>query len=89
MTPDVVIKLAEQSIYMIIIISAPMLLIALAVGLIVSIFQAMTQIQEQTLAFIPKILAVFLSLVLFGPWMLTLLLDFTRDLFQQLPQLIG
>ncbi|MGB2992757.1 MAG: flagellar biosynthesis protein FliQ [Paenisporosarcina sp.] len=89
MTPDVVIKLAEQSIYMIIIISAPMLLIALAVGLIVSVFQAMTQIQEQTLAFIPKILAVFLSLILFGPWMLTLLLDFTRDLFQQLPQLIG
>ena len=89
MTPDVVIKLAEQAIYMIIILSAPMLLIALAVGLIVSVFQAMTQIQEQTLAFIPKILAVFLSLVLFGPWMLTLLLDFTRDLFQQLPQLIG
>jgi flagellar biosynthetic protein FliQ len=89
MTPDVVIKLAEQAIYMIIIISAPMLLIALAIGLIVSVFQAMTQIQEQTLAFIPKILAVFLSLILFGPWMLTLLLDFTRDLFQQLPQLIG
>lgn len=89
MTPDVVIKLAEQAIYLIIIISAPMLLIALGVGLIVSVFQAMTQIQEQTLAFIPKILAVFLSLVLFGPWMLTILLDFTRDLFQQLPQLIG
>jgi len=89
MTPDVVIKLAEQAIYLIIILSAPMLLIALGVGLIVSVFQAMTQIQEQTLAFIPKILAVFLSLVLFGPWMLTILLDFTRDLFQQLPQLIG
>jgi len=89
MTPDTVIKLAEQSIYMIIIISAPMLLIALAVGLIVSVFQAMTQIQEQTLAFIPKILAVFLALVFFGPWMLTLLLDYTRDLFQQLPQIIG
>ncbi|MGB3261782.1 flagellar biosynthesis protein FliQ [Paenisporosarcina sp.] len=89
MTPDVVIKLAEQAIYLIIILSAPMLLIALGVGLIVSIFQAMTQIQEQTLAFIPKILAVFLSIVLFGPWMLTILLDFTRDLFQQLPQLIG
>lgn len=89
MTPDTVIKLAEQAIYMIIILSAPMLLIALAVGLIVSVFQAMTQIQEQTLAFVPKIIAVFLTLVLFGPWMLTLLLDFTRDLFQQLPQLIG
>lgn len=84
-----VIKLAEQSIFTIILISAPMLLIALAVGLLVSIFQAMTQIQEQTLAFIPKILAVFISLVVFGPWMLTLLLDYTRDLFQQLPRIIG
>jgi flagellar biosynthetic protein FliQ len=74
---------------MIIIISAPILLIALGVGLIVSVFQAMTQIQEQTLAFVPKILAVFLSIVIFGPWMLTMLLDYTRDLFQQLPQLIG
>ncbi|KOF09914.1 flagellar biosynthesis protein FliQ [Planococcus glaciei] len=89
MTPDVVIKLAEQSIYMILLISAPLLLIALGVGLLVSIFQAMTQIQEQTLAFIPKILAVFLSIIIFGPWMLTMLLDFTRDLFQQLPQMIG
>ena len=89
MTPDMVIKLAEQSIFTIILISAPMLLIALAVGLLFSVFQAMTQIQEQTLAFIPKILAVFISLVVFGPWMLTLLLDYTRDLFQQLPRIIG
>ena len=84
-----VIKLAEQSIFTIILISTPMLLIALAVGLLVSVFQAMTQIQEQTLSFIPKILAVFISLVVFGPWMLTLLLDYTRDLFQQLPRIIG
>ncbi|WP_404330202.1 flagellar biosynthesis protein FliQ [Mesobacillus maritimus] len=89
MTPDLVIHLAEQSIYTIIIIAAPMLLIALAVGLLVSVFQAMTQIQEQTLAFIPKILAVFISIVVFGPWMLTILLDYTRDLFQSLPHLIG
>ncbi|QHJ69556.1 MULTISPECIES: flagellar biosynthesis protein FliQ [Planococcaceae] len=89
MTPDMVIKLAEQSIYTIIIISAPMLLIALGVGLLVSVFQAMTQIQEQTLAFIPKILAVFISLVVFGPWMLTTLLDYTRNLFQSLPRIIG
>jgi flagellar biosynthesis protein FliQ len=89
MTPDMVIHLAEQSIYTIMIISAPILLIALAVGLLVSVFQAMTQIQEQTLAFIPKILAVFISIVVFGPWMLTMLLDFTRDLFQNLPNLIG
>lgn len=89
MTPDTVINLAKQSVYTIMIISAPMLLIALAVGLLVSIFQAMTQIQEQTLAFIPKIVAVFISIVVFGPWMLTILLDYTRDLFQNLPQLIG
>ncbi|TWT27836.1 flagellar biosynthesis protein FliQ [Planomicrobium sp. CPCC 101110] len=89
MTPDTVLKLAEQSIYTILILSAPMLLIALGVGLLVSIFQAMTQIQEQTLAFVPKILAVFLSIIIFGPWMLTILLDYTRNLFQQLPQLIG
>lgn len=89
MTPDMVIKLAEQTIYTIIIIAAPMLLIALGVGLLVSVFQAMTQIQEQTLAFIPKILAVFISLVVFGPWMLTTLLDYTRNLFQSLPRIIG
>lgn len=89
MTPDMVIKLAEQSIYTIIIIAAPMLLIALGVGLLVSVFQAMTQIQEQTLAFIPKILAVFISLVVFGPWMLATLLDYTRNLFQSLPRIIG
>lgn len=89
MTPDMVINLAKQAIYTIMIISAPMLLIALAVGLLVSVFQAMTQIQEQTLAFIPKILAVFISVVIFGPWMLTILLDYTRNLFQSLPQLIG
>ncbi len=89
MTPDMVIKLAEQSLYTIIIISAPMLLIALGIGLLVSVFQAMTQIQEQTLAFIPKILAVFISLVIFGPWMLTTLLDYTRNLFQSLPRIIG
>ncbi|AQQ54120.1 flagellar biosynthesis protein FliQ [Planococcus lenghuensis] len=89
MTPDTVIKLAEQAIYMVILLSAPMLLIALAVGLLVSVFQAMTQIQEQTLAFVPKIIAVFVSLVVFGPWMLTMIVDYTRDLFQNLPHMIG
>lgn len=89
MTSDMVLKLSEQSIFTLIMIATPILLVALGVGLIVSIFQAMTQIQEQTLAFIPKIIAVFLSIVLFGPWMLTNLLDFTRNLFQQIPQFIG
>jgi flagellar biosynthetic protein FliQ len=89
MTPDMVIKLAEQSIYTILMISGPMLLLALGVGLLVSVFQATTQIQEQTLAFIPKIVAVLLSLVLFGPWMLTLMLDFTNNLFENLHRFIG
>lgn len=89
MTPDMVIKLAAQAIYVVILLSAPMLLTALGVGLLVSIFQAMTQIQEQTLSFIPKIVAVFISLLIFGPWMLTILLDYTKDLIQQLPQIIG
>jgi flagellar biosynthetic protein FliQ len=89
MTPDMVIKLAEQSIYTILMIAGPMLLLALGVGLLVSVFQATTQIQEQTLAFIPKIVAVLLSLVLFGPWMLTLMLDFTNNLFENLHRFIG
>ena len=89
MTPDMVIKLAEQSIFTLLSIAAPLLFVALGVGLIVSIFQAMTQIQEQTLSFIPKIIAVFLSIVFFGPWMLTTLLDYTKALFLQIPQLIG
>ena len=89
MTPDMVISLAEDAVYTVIIISAPLLLIALGVGLIVSVFQAMTQIQEQTLAFIPKIVAVLLTIVLFGPWMLTTLLDYTTNLYQNLFRFIG
>ncbi|TLS36644.1 flagellar biosynthesis protein FliQ [Pseudalkalibacillus caeni] len=89
MTPDFVIKLAEDSVYTIIIVTAPILLIALGVGLLVSIFQAMTQIQEQTLAFIPKIVAVLLSIVIFGPWMLTILLDYTKNLYQNIHMMIG
>ncbi|WP_283153310.1 flagellar biosynthesis protein FliQ [Guptibacillus hwajinpoensis] len=89
MTPDMVISLAEDAVYTVIIISAPLLLIALGVGLIVSVFQAMTQIQEQTLAFIPKIVAVLLTIVLFGPWMLTTLLDYTSNLYQNLYRFIG
>ncbi|MGA9289089.1 MAG: flagellar biosynthesis protein FliQ [Anaerobacillus sp.] len=89
MTPDMVISMAEDAVYTVIIISAPLLLIALGVGLIVSVFQAMTQIQEQTLAFIPKIVAVLLTIVLFGPWMLTTLLDYTTNLYQNLYRFIG
>ena len=70
MNSEFVISLAEKGIYTILVVCGPLLLLALAVGLIVSIFQATTQIQEQTLAFVPKIVAVFLGIVFFGPWML-------------------
>lgn len=89
MTPDFVITLAERAVFTTILIAAPLLLIALAVGLLVSIFQATTQIQEQTLAFIPKIIAVFVSLIFFGPWMLSQLLNFTYDLFSNLQRFVS
>jgi flagellar biosynthetic protein FliQ len=89
MGPDFVIRLAGEAVYTILKASAPMLLIALAVGLIVSIFQATTQIQEQTLAYVPKILAVLFALLLFGSWILTTLVDFTFNLFSNLYKYIG
>lgn len=89
MTPDFVLTLAERAVFTTILIAAPLLLIALAVGLIVSIFQATTQIQEQTLAFIPKIIAVFVSVIFFGPWMLSQLLNFTYDLFSNLQRFVS
>ena len=79
----------QQSIWAIMTICGPPLLAALVVGLFISILQAVTQINEMTLSFIPKILAVFATLILAGPWMLSLIQDFTRDLFLSIPGLIG
>lgn len=73
-------KLAQDAIRTVIFVSAPMLVISLAVGLIVSVIQAVTQIQEATLAFVPKILAVFISLLIFGPWIIKLVTQFTTEL---------
>lgn len=84
MNADVVVSVISQAVTMILMISAPMLLIGLAVGLIVSIFQATTQIQEATLSFVPKIVAVLLSLVIFGPWMLSTLVNFTSNLYMSI-----
>ncbi|HET7629072.1 MAG TPA: flagellar biosynthesis protein FliQ [Bacillales bacterium] len=86
MSPEFVIQIARQGVYTTLLIAAPILIIALGVGLLVSIFQATTQIQEQTLAFIPKIAAALLALIFFGPWMLSELLDFTYQIFTQLDQ---
>lgn len=89
MSSELVLTLAERGIFTILLITVPLLLLALAVGLLVSIFQATTQIQEQTLAFIPKILAVLLGLVFFGPWMLTTIVEFTSNLYMNINQYIG
>ncbi len=77
-----------QAIYHILILSAPMLLSALVVGLIISIFQATTQIQEQTLSFVPKVLAIFLVLLFAGPWLLTTLVEFTISIFNQIGNVV-
>jgi len=89
MSSDFVIRIAGEAVYTVLKASSPMLLVGLAVGLIISIFQATTQIQEQTLAFVPKIIAVLLSFLLFGPWILTTLVDFTFHLLDNLYQFIG
>lgn len=89
MSPELVISLAESGVYTILMISGPVLILALTVGLIVSIFQATTQIQEQTLAFIPKIVAVLIGLILFGPWMLTNMLTYAFDIFNNLTRFVG
>ena len=77
-------KLAQDAITTVIFTAAPMLVISLAVGLIVSVIQAVTQIQEATLAFVPKILAVFISLLIFGPWIIGLITEFTSGLLMNL-----
>lgn len=89
MSADFIIGLAGEAITTILKVSGPILLVALIVGLIVSIFQATTQIQEQTLAFIPKIFAVFLAVLVFGEWIITVLYDFAYGLFNNLYRFIG
>lgn len=89
MNSEFVLALAERGIYTTLLVVGPLLILALGVGLLVSIFQATTQIQEQTLAFIPKIVAVLVGLIFFGPWMLTTMIEFTADLFHNLNQFVG
>ncbi|MFC2950096.1 flagellar biosynthesis protein FliQ [Virgibacillus sediminis] len=89
MTSEFVLSIAQRGIYTVLLVTGPLLILALAVGLLVSIFQATTQIQEQTLAFIPKIVAVLVGLIFFGPWMLTTMVEFTSDLLRNLNQFTG
>jgi flagellar biosynthetic protein FliQ len=88
-TPESVISIGQHALYTTLIVAAPLLLAVLAVGLIVGMLQAATQINEMTLSFIPKLLALAVVLVIGGPWMLRTMIDYTRALFADLPNLIG
>ena len=89
MTPEMVMDIGRQAVEMTFILAGPLLLAALVIGLIVSIFQAATQINEQTLSFIPKLMGIFIMLILAGPWMLQMMTDFIRRLLENIPQMIG
>ena len=85
MTPDMVVALARQAIEAALFLALPMLGVSLVVGVIISVLQAATQIQEATLTFVPKILAMFLGLLIAFPWMMDKMINFTRDLFMNIP----
>ncbi|WP_107837867.1 flagellar biosynthesis protein FliQ [Metasolibacillus meyeri] len=89
MTQEMVISVAERAIFVVLITSGPLLLIALTTGLMVSIFQATTSIQEQTLAFVPKIVAVFIAIIFFGPFMISQVTNYFHDIFNNLVRFIG
>ncbi|WP_428826964.1 flagellar biosynthesis protein FliQ [Azonexus sp. IMCC34842] len=89
MTPGTVMEIGRQAIEVTLLMSAPALIAALIVGLIISIFQAATQINESTLQFVPKLVVMFVVLLLAGPWMLQYLIDYIQRLFGSIPQLIG
>lgn len=88
MSPEVVMSMAYQGMRVTLFLAGPLLITALLTGLIVSLFQAATQINEMTLSFIPKILGVFTVLVFAGPWLIKLITDFTRELFTNIPLML-
>ena len=89
MSPDTVVTVGRHALEMTLMLAAPLLLTALAVGLLVGIFQAATQINEMTLSFIPKLIGMAATLVIAGPWMLKLIIGYTRELFESIPGMIG
>ncbi len=88
MTPELVISIGKTTIDMALTLSVPILLCGMAVGLLVSVFQAVTQIQEMTLTFVPKIIAVFLALLIFSSWMIQMMVQYTTNLFTNIPNYI-
>jgi flagellar biosynthetic protein FliQ len=89
MTPESIMTLGQQALFTAVLVAAPLLLAALAIGLVVSVFQAMTQINEMTLSFIPKLLGVFAMMALAGPWMTMTLVEYVRRLFLGIPGFVG
>jgi flagellar biosynthetic protein FliQ len=89
MTPTTVIEIGRHAMEIMLLVSAPLFIAALATGLVVSIFQAATQINEATLSFVPKLIVIFLTLLVAGPWMLQILTSYIRQLFESIPTLIG
>jgi flagellar biosynthetic protein FliQ len=89
MSGDLVVQLGQEALFIVMIVAAPMLGLGLIVGLLVSVFQATTSIQEQTLAFIPKIIAVFVAILIFGPWLLRIMTEYLTNILVNLPGYIG
>ena len=89
MTPDSVMSLGRHAMEVTLLVSAPLLLVALAIGLIISIFQAATQINETTLSFIPKLVGIFITLIVAGPWMLSVMGDYMRQMFSSIATMAG
>lgn len=89
MTPESVLTLAHRAMYVALLLTAPPLIVSLVVGLAVSFFQAATQINEATLSFIPKLMAVTITLVIAGPWMLSIVLDYLRETLTNIPSMAG
>ncbi len=89
MSPETVLSVSNQALKLALLLGAPLLLTSLVVGLLIGLFQAATQINEMTLSFIPKVIAMAAVVVATGPWMLKLLVDYTRQLIESLPMLVG
>ena len=89
MSGDLVVQMGQEALFIVMLVSAPMLGLGLIVGLMVSVFQATTSIQEQTLAFIPKIIAVFVAILIFGLWMLRIMVEYLTNVLVNLPSYIG
>ncbi len=89
MTPQMVVSIGREALTLTLLVAGPMLLFGLIIGLAIAIFQAVTQINEMTLTFVPKILAIGMAVLVFLPWMINLLTDFTRHMFELIPQLAG